>query len=71
MWIIYPHLEEGGVHEAGVVVDELKEEHLEGVAVLVVGLGPRVLPVRDLAGDDLERTQKWFTEIGKKVCKSC
>ena len=58
--VYYSHLEEGGVHEAGVVVDELKEEHLEGVAVLVVGLGPRVLPVRDLAGDDLER-QKWFT----------
>ena len=52
---MYPHLEEGGVHEAGVVVDELKEEHLEGVAVLVVGLGPRVLPVRDRAGDDLVR----------------
>ena len=50
-----PHLEEGRVHEAGVIVDELKEEHLEGVTVLVVGLGPRVLPVRDLAGDDLER----------------
>ena len=49
------HLEEGRVDEAAVIVDELKEEHLEGVAVLVVGLGPRVLPVRDRAGDDLER----------------
>lgn len=32
--------EESDVETRGVIVDELKEEHLHGQAVLVVGLGP-------------------------------
>ena len=39
-------LEEGGVDEAGVVVDELEDEELEAVADLVLGLRPRLLHVR-------------------------
>lgn len=35
--------EEGDVETGGVIVDELKEEHLQGQAVLVVCLGPRKL----------------------------
>jgi hypothetical protein len=48
------YLEECRVDETRVVVDELKEEHLEGVAVLVVCLRPRVLPVCDGACNDLK-----------------
>lgn len=38
--------EEGDVETRGVIVDELKEEHLQGQAVLVVRLGPRKLCCR-------------------------
>lgn len=34
---------EGDVETGGVIVDELKEEHLQSQAVLVVCLGPREL----------------------------
>lgn len=34
---------EGDVETGGVIVDKLKEEHLQGQAVLVVRLGPRKL----------------------------
>lgn len=34
---------EGDVETGGVIVDELKEEHLQSQAVLVVRLGPRKL----------------------------
>lgn len=35
--------EEGDVETRGVIIDELKEEHLQGQAILVVRLGPRKL----------------------------
>lgn len=39
----YFPFKEGDVEAGGVVVDELKEEHLEGKTVLVVCLRPREL----------------------------
>ena len=60
-----PDLEESRVDEAAVVVDELEEEHLEGVAVLVVGLRPRVLPVGYRAGNHLGERSKESIRMGQ------
>jgi hypothetical protein len=35
------YFKESNVHQGGVVVDALEEEHFEGVAVFKVRLGPR------------------------------
>ena len=39
---VEPALEEGGVRETGVVVDELEHKQLETVALLVFGLCPEM-----------------------------
>ena len=44
------YLEQGDVDERQVEVDELEQEHLEGVAVLEVGLSTRLLPVDEPQG---------------------
>ena len=59
------YLEERGVYEAGVVVDELEEEHLERVAVLVLRLSPRVFPGSYFPGNELEHPTTW-TQKKKK-----
>lgn len=56
---------EGDVETGGVVVDKLKEEHLQGQAVLVVRLGARKLCY--CASDEKELRNRKRKNTGKSV----
>lgn len=64
---------EGDVETGGVIVDELKEEHLQSQAVLVVRLGPRKLCycVSDQKGFRIKPhgTSQYWAEVQFKLTK--
>ena len=53
------YLEKCCVDETGVIIDDLEQEHLEGVAVLIFGLCSRVLPRGYSTGNELEDPTTW------------
>lgn len=58
-------LDERNVEQRRVVVDELEEEHLQRVAVVVLGLRPMALHVRQLQRQnivDLKESEKFTTK---------
>ena len=65
---VEPSFEEGCVYQAGIVVDELKEEHFERVALLKLWLCPGKLHRCDLASNPLKDVSSWLQKVKLDPC---